>query len=241
MNRRSSFTLAVNALVLLLVPISGRAAEGTLQPLPPDGVHYGMTLTDWAVAWWQWNLSIPQTAHPDTRFDTSGRRAGVGQRSPVWFLPGFAPDTQGTRTIVVPEGQAILFQVSGANTDLPGNSTAEELLDPMITAVDETTRDVFEVKVDGQLIPDLRRYTVKTPVFSVSLPPGNIFGLPVSDTQDGRRAAAGYGTFLLFPPPPLGQHEFSVRLAGVFPDSGAVTTTQWTFNVIIHKPNEPLP
>lgn len=235
--RRAWTVCALTALAVW--PGTGWAAA--TQPLPPDGSLYGMKMADWASAWCQWLLSIPQSVNPDTRFDKNGLRASVGQRGPVWFVPSFAPGSNGTRTFIVPEGQAILLTpMFSANIDDPGASTDDELLAPASDWVDQITQIV--VSLDGTAIPDLKPYRVATPVFSMTLPPGSVFNKPVSKVGDGRVAAAADGYWVLYPPLAAGTHELDVRVEGTDPLAGGKPyQSHWTFDLRIQQPNDPNP
>jgi hypothetical protein len=220
-------------------PMKANAAE--ILPLPPDGAHFGMKLADWQVAWWQWIMSIPKSASPLLDLDKTGLRAGVGQRTPVWFLPaGSTPGVVVERTFTIPEGQAILFMAGGViGTIAPGVRSEEELLDLSPELLERLSKPP-EVSLDGVLIPNMKQYRVKTPVFSVTLAPGNLSDTPVSAGKDARDVGAAEGYTLLFPPLPLGEHVLALRSEGV--DSGGKPIiTQATYRLRIQKPNDPIP
>jgi hypothetical protein len=69
-------------------------------------------------------------------------------------------------------------------------------------------------------------------LFTITLPPGNLADVLVTAGKEARRAAVGAGHFLLLPSLPVGKHVYTVRSA-----SGSVN---WTINLIVRKPNEPL-
>jgi hypothetical protein len=234
-----SACMACTLAAVVVSPVTGWTAE--TQPLPPDGTFYGMKLADWASAWCQWLLTIPQNTNPDTRFDKTGLRAGVGQRAPVWFVPSFAPGSSGNRTFTIPEGQAILLTpMFSVHNDDPGASTDDELLSPASDWVDQIT--LVAVSLDGAPIPDMKPFRVATPVFSMTLPPGSVFGRPVSKVGDGRVAAAGDGYWVLYPPLAPGMHHLDVRAEGTDPLAGGNPyQSHWTFDFLIQKPNDPNP
>lgn len=228
--RRTRTAMVLTALALLSPSV--RAAEQDLQPLPPDETYYGMKLVDWAVAFFQWKLSFPRSSDPDVTVDTTSVRAGIGQRAPVWFLPIFYIGTA-TRTFTVPEGQAILTIVGWSlSYAAPGAYTDSRLH----AGVDYADLDQVVVaatpELDGVRITNLKQYRVVTPVFTLTLPPGNDLDVPVAAGKDSRVAAVGAGQFLLFPPLPVGKHVYTIRSA-----SGRVN---FTINLIVQKPNVPL-
>jgi hypothetical protein len=228
-------------LAMVLFPNKGSAAEQAIQPLPPDGTAYGMRMPDWAVAYLQWLFSIPVDSSPFLAFDTMGERAGVGQRAPVWFVPAYPVPGSGIRTVTIPDGQAVLVSPAVIlRTEPPGTVLEDELLDfsdqpPYLERI-----QVLEVSLDGALVPDIQRHRLKTPVFSISLAPGNLFEVPVTAGKEARVAAAAEGYWFLYPPLPPGKHVLSIRQEGVTPDTGEPYKSEWTYNLTVCKPNEPL-
>jgi hypothetical protein len=182
------------SLVLALFLTRGAAAQ-QIQPLPPDATAYGLTMSDWAVAYCQWFVSIPAASSPILRLDTTGERAGVGQRTPVWFVPPYNLGTSGSRILTLPEGQALLVAPAfRLGWDAPGSSKDEEFL-----AIDTTSAayldqiKVLAVSLDGAMVADVNRYRLKTPIFSIPQAPDNLFKVPVSVGKDARLAAAAAG------------------------------------------------
>jgi hypothetical protein len=243
-NRPTSlFRLVPAALALLaLLPVRSGLAQGTIQPLAADGTAYGMTLTDWSVAFCQWLLSIPQSTNPDFRFDKAGVRPGVGQHAPVWFVPGFEPGSSGTRTMTVPDGQSVLVapMLTVNSVGPPGSYTDDEVRAGLDTGFLDRI-GVLEVSLDGVPIPDVKRYRLQTPIFTITLAPGNLFGVPVTAAKDGRAVAAGDGYWLLLPPLPVGTHPLVIHVEGVTTETSAPFKSEWTVNLRVQKPNEPLP
>jgi hypothetical protein len=223
---RTTFVLAA----LALISTTAATAQQEIQPLTPDGTYYGMRLADWAVAWFQWRYSLPKSSDPDVVVDENGEWAGIGQRTPVWFLPVFQVGTA-TRTFTVPEGQAILAVAGWTQFHAaPGTYTDNELLARVNTAFLNQVSPT--VRLDGVPITGLKRYRVLTPVFSSTLPPENHLGIPVTPGEDARVAMAGAGHFLLFPPLLAGKHVYTVKDAPFGVD--------YTINLIVQKPNEPV-
>jgi hypothetical protein len=226
---RTTFVL----LALTLLPVTVRAAQQEVQPLPAGGTYYGLKMTYWAVALFQWKFSIPRSLDPDMIVDETSEWAGIGQRAPVWFLPFFHVGT-GTRTFIVPEGHAILTSVGWTMFHAPpGTYTDDEL---RARGVNHAFLDQVAAggtrRLNGVTIQNLKQYRVVTPVFSITLPPDNVLDIPVTPGEDTRVAAVAAGHFLLFPPLPVGKHVFTVRSP-----SGHV---DWTIHLVVQKPNEPL-
>jgi hypothetical protein len=228
---RATFVL----LALTLVPATAGTAQQAIQPLPPDGTYYGLTMADWAVAMLQWKYSLPHSLDPEMVGDKTGERAGIGQRAPVWFLPSFERGTGArTFTFVVPEGQAIMTVIGRTMFHAPpGTYTEEELLARGVDhAFLDQVADAGTRRLDGVTIPDLKQYRVITPVFTMTLPPDNLLNIPVTPGKDARVAVVAAGHFLLFPPLPVGKHVFTRRTT-----DGSV---DFTMNLIVQKPNVPL-
>jgi hypothetical protein len=160
---------------------------------------------------------------------------------PVWFLPNAATFENYTRTIIVPAGGGILFSGPIAYTDRPAGKWTDEAL---LADVQEVARDflrplMLEVSLDGAPIPDLQQYRVRTPVFSVVLPPGGFSVVPVTAGEDPLHAAAGEGYFLLLPPLPVGKHVLQSKVEGVKPGGGRFKLTL-VYNLVIREPNTPI-
>src|SRR5262245_8830247 len=74
----ASVSLLSAMLGLALMPATGTAARNpNPRVLPTHSQPYGKSYGDWAVAWWQWALSIPEAQNPVT--DTTGEFCHVGQ------------------------------------------------------------------------------------------------------------------------------------------------------------------
>jgi hypothetical protein len=107
------------------------------------------------------------------------------------------------------------------------------------TWLDSLTR--LEVGFDGEAVPNLAQYRLATPIYSTTWPPGNTGGFPTSAGQDNREAVAAEGYWLLFLPPPAGKHVLTYQVEFPDPGTGKSVKTQWTLNLLVLKPNEPLP
>jgi len=98
-------------LALLAAWLAGNTttpARAELRVIGPEAPFGGSTLSQWAVAWWQWYYQIPGAMNPRT--DRTGKDAAHGQDGPVWFLAdSFVPTL--VRHIQVPAGRALLIPV----------------------------------------------------------------------------------------------------------------------------------
>ena len=80
---------------------AGKGNAGNPRVLPPQSHPHGKTYGEWAAAWWQWALSIPEAQNPVA--DATGEFAGLGQSGPVWFLAGTFGNSA-ERTVTIPAG-----------------------------------------------------------------------------------------------------------------------------------------
>jgi hypothetical protein len=208
-----------------------------------DEKAFGLTLAEWVVAWSQWLVSLPAGSSPMN--DRTGIRAGTGQRMPVWFL---APEPPGAltvnRTVVVPSNCWILWPGPNVTVGMPAGEWPDDAISVELDlalqdTIDRTT--VIEMMLNGAALPDIRQYRVRTPIFSVVVPPNNIADLTVTPGKDHRIAAMTDGFFYLLPPLPIGKHLLQGRVEAVEPETGKKTVSQSTIQLIVQNPNEPLP
>ena len=128
-------------------------------------------------------LSIPEARNPN--LDTTGANCAEGQTGKVWFLAG----TFGgfvIRACTVPAGRALFFPplnaAFGAATfdcepTTPGVPCDVNVLRAAAAAVVDNPT-TLEASVDGVPLQGLSDYRVQSPVFSLTLPAGAVFGLP---------------------------------------------------------------
>jgi hypothetical protein len=233
MKRRTHFAQTLGAIVLavtLLAPGRAASAQEGLTPLAPDGSAYGLTLAEWSAAWWQWIISIPKASNP--LLDTTGQFAGVGQRLPVWFL-GSTFGGSVTRTATIPAGQALFFGIS-ASSYWEGDAPTEADWRALAKR-DQDAVTVLEASVDGVPIPDLRRYRVATPTFTLTFPPGNVVDLAVTEGAYRPLRAIADGYYLLLPPLPAGPHVLRIRNELPLPD-GSMFKADATYHLTVQAP-----
>lgn len=216
-NPHSRGTLAIAAVcITLLTTASAVLAQGrNPNPgiLPPDATAYGKTYGEWAVAWWQWALSLPADKSPFT--DRTGEFCGEGQSGPVWFRGGAPSDRE---TIChVPTGKAIFMPVYNwifgagvydCDPSVPGVPCDVETLTVAAAAATDAAT-VLEATIDGVPVHSLESYRATSPEpFSVTYPEDNILGLPAG-TYDPQ-VADGY--WLLLGPLSKGPHTLRVHV-----------------------------
>lgn len=190
--------------------VNGSAANSTLMPLPVDTNQYNLTYSEWTAKWWQWLLSIPQAINPSA--DATGENCDEGQSGPVWFLAGtFGGLNQ--RNCEIPANKSILFPVINGEcsyAEYPDLRTEAELRSCAVSSNDAVSE--LMVTIDGQAINEsqLRNYRVQSPLFNVTFPSGNIYGL-----NEGPSQAVSDGYWVFLPPLTPGQHEIHFRGATI--------------------------
>ena len=183
--------------------------------LPPTATPYGHTYGEWAAQWWQWALGQPAATNPV--LDPTGADCAQGQQGPVWFLAGSFGSDPITRTCTVPSGAALLFPVINlgyfAFSDDPPEQRTEEFVRAQVAAAAGATN--LTASVDGVPVADIASYYEQSPLFSVTLPAGNLFGLPEGFVLDPS-VDAGY--YLMVSPPTAGEH--TIHFAATIPSIG---------------------
>ncbi|HWN96232.1 MAG TPA: hypothetical protein VNT99_14445, partial [Methylomirabilota bacterium] len=171
----------------------------------PDDRYRGKTYGEWAAAMLQWVFSVPTEQNAIT--DTTGAFADVGQSGPVFFLPGNLGGTT-VREVTVPEGKALFIGLLGyVWVQFPDDPiyTIDELRE-MIAPFQDNPR-LLTCEIDGKKVRNLRRYRAQSPVFSVTVPAGNLLEL-----DPGTYApCVDDGYYLLVEPLSRGRH--TIRFA----------------------------
>lgn len=202
--------------ITLLATSSASLAQGR-NPNPgilsPSAVAYGKTYQEWAVAWWQWALSIPADKSPFT--DRTGQFCAEGQSGPVWFRGGAAANRE---TIChVPTGKGIFMPVYNwifgagvydCDPSVPGVPCDVPTLTAGAAAATEAAT-VLEVSIDGVPVQNIQSYRAASPgPFSVTFPENNVLGLPGGTYSP--QVADGY--WLMLAPLSKGEHTLRVHV-----------------------------
>jgi hypothetical protein len=167
--------LALVAALLTLAAGPAARADDKANVLPPNSHAFGKTYDEWSAVWWQWALSVPADHNP--LLDTTGADAAQGQSGPVWFLAGSFAGTA-ERTVSVPTGKALFFPiinnlwVSTEPTDPQDAAGIRAIVEPPADA--ETD---LACEIDGVSVKNLRRFRTESPLFDVTLPDNNVFGI----------------------------------------------------------------
>jgi hypothetical protein len=182
---------------------------------PPDSAPYNLTYGEWSAKWWQWVLSLPQDINP--LVDQTGEHCAQAQSGPVWFLAGtFGGSVE--RTCTIPEGKAILFPIlNSGNVKTDPSETEEDLRVTTKEAVDNPA--ILEASIDGVPLHNLQNYRAESPLFNVTLPEGNIFGVPELSSE-----AVSDGYWIMLQPLPVGDHSVNFRGADTAAAAGGLVT-----------------
>lgn len=211
---RASTWIGLAVVLALLASTSASLADRNTNPqvLPPQARAFGKTYGEWAAAWWQWALSIPAAENPVT--DGTGEFCHVGQSGPVWFLAGnFGGAT--VRDCTVPAGRALFIPINNvAWIGFPGDPTDEDFIrDLLAFFVDHATDLACEI--DDRPIQNIKEnYRVKSPIFEVELPDGNLYGAPAGVYAP----CIDDGYYLMHAPLPVGEH--TIHIHSLIPDFG---------------------
>jgi len=226
---------ALGAVVGLMVLTAIAFAQDNPNPrvLPIHSSPFGNTYGEWSARWWQWLFSVPAATNPVN--DSTGAQCAQGQTGKVWFLAGTFVGAV-TRTCSVPQGKALFFPIENATfgaavgdcePTAPGVRCVEVVLRAAAAAsMDSVT---LEGSIDGVPLLDLSDYRVQSPVFSVTVPEGNLVGIP-SGTYT---PMVSDGYWLMLAPLSRGAHDIHFKVVvtgGVF--NGSVTEVTYHLNVV---------
>jgi hypothetical protein len=172
---------------LMVVAMPPFALAGSKDPnpqvLPTNSNAYGNSYGEWSARWWQWVLSVPEATNPN--LDTTGANCAQAQAGQVWFLAATFGGSA-VRDCTVPSGRFLFFPV--LNTVFGAATFDCEPTNPGVpcdvntlraaAAAAEDNPTTLEASVDGVPLNNLSDYRVQSPVFSLTLPTGAVFGLP---------------------------------------------------------------
>ena len=217
--RKANSTATIGAVALALAMTvnfaqAGKGNVGNPGIAPPQSNSHGKTYGEWAVAWWQWALSIPAANNP--LLDTTGQFAGVGQSGPVWFLAGTLGGNA-ERTVTVPAGKSIFMPVHNwifgagvfdCDPTVPGVPCDIPTLRQKAAAA-TTGAEVVEAWIDGVQVENIRTYRAISPEpFRIVMPEGNLVGIPAGTYYP--QVADGY--WLMLTPFSAGDHYIQVHV-----------------------------
>jgi hypothetical protein len=227
--RRLLVVLAAATLIGASLLASSAASARQPHVFPPTAHAFGASLGEWQARWFTWFVEIPASTNP--LFDETGTLCGINQSGPVWFLAPVAHPGVTIRACTVPAGKGIFVLGLGnecSNIEPPPFFGATEA--DLRTCAAEGLQEFFgdatqSISVDGVEVADLDRYRTQTPLFSYTLPPDNVYGLPPATATK----AISDGTAVIVQPLPHGEHEIVVHLEA--PALGG--TTEIIYNLTV--------
>lgn len=220
----ASCICALVLLIFTLIPTS-RADNINPQLYPVDSKPLGLTMSEWAVKWWQWLHSIPASNNPAS--DRTGQYCSVGQPAKdVWFLVQ-TTSGPGERTCTIPAGKAILLPVAinECSTAEDPALTTESALRACAIAGNEVNSIV--AIVDGVKLKNLEKYRVQSPLFTLTFAENNNNGIPGGPTQS---VSDAYMTFLK----PLSPGNHTLQFSQVTLDNPTTGTKSFAYSIVYH-------
>ena len=204
--------------------------DNKVKIFPPDGL-----LT---ADWWKWVIAIPSEINP--LLDETGDNCNVNQQGPVWFLVGTPGDTttgnlttgDAERDCVIPEGKKILFPIfntfcSELNDQISGPQIEEGLRQCVENIINKV--DILEASIDGKSITNFEKFRVQSPLFTISIPEDNAFGITNFTNIPQKAISDGYWVEVKVLDP--GEHTIEF--------TGGATEFNFTTHVLYHITIEP--
>lgn len=192
--------------------------------LPPNARPHGRSYAEWTTAWWKWLISIPYYENPG--LDTDGSFVALNQTGKVWFLaPNYGGGQVDVRHATIPTGTMLFIDVAGfvGSPPIGDPSDPDALRAVLKDAVDGISDIVFEV--DGRPLRNIGDYRIRTPLFTLTFPPDNVFGVEPGSYYPS--AAEGY--FVMLAPLSRGEHTIHI-----FADLGSgFGTSEVTFHLTV--------
>jgi hypothetical protein len=180
--------------------------KGTIKLFTVNDKPFGKGLDEWSANWWRWLCSIPKDQNP--AMDDTGKNGGQNQNNPnVWFLAGTTGGSA-ERTYTIPSGKAILLPIVNYECSFAEEPGKDEkgIANEVSTFVDNINIKELQASIDGNELEDKYRLRMKSPLFNVTFPRNNIWGV-----QDGNTQAVSDGYWVFIEDLPVGKHKIHVR------------------------------
>jgi hypothetical protein len=134
----------------------------------------------------------------------------------VWFLAGLFSASAVMRTCTIPTGTALFVPLANAFygaflTDPPEQRT-EAFVRSQVSCIEDAT---VSAEIDGVAVPNPQQYLERSPLFSVQLPPNNVFGVDETVVPELRlEPSVDEGFYLFLEPLPPGPHTIHFHAEG---------------------------
>lgn len=224
----SSFILVVLSSVYVLSAYASPAL------FPIDSKPYGLTYSQWVAKWWQWALSLPANTNPMN--DKTGVNCAQAQQGPVWFLAGTSGGGA-DRVCRVPFGKALFLNILSSEcsrAEYPGESQAQLLN----CAVNLDNGGKVKAKIDGMYIENLTSYRIQSPVFNVTFPKDDVFGVSANNANKPvQTISVADGWYVMLRPLPPGKHTiYFFGSNNPAPSTGSQSySTEVTYTITVQK------
>jgi hypothetical protein len=132
------------------------------------------------------------------------------------------------RTCTIPAGKAIFFPAISSECDYASypNVKSESALVSCAQADDNRATNL-QATLDGVNLKQLEKYRATSPLFSLTIPPHNVFGLPPGQTQG---IADAFWVFLQ----PLAPGKHELHFSGLTPGNPTTGTANFAIDVTYH-------
>jgi hypothetical protein len=223
----SIFATVSGIIILILSTIPSIYASDNIIPavFPPDSKPYGLTYGEWSTKWWKWYVSIPQDSNPAN--DDTGKNCAIGQKDTnVWFLAGTGGGSA-ERSCAIPARKSILFPIINAECSYATDPIAKTEPEMRACAMSASEGASVQATVDGKQLQNLDKYRVQSPLFNVTFPENNVFGVKAGFTP-----MLSDGWWILLEPLAAGNH--NVHFSGVVRDNPTTGTKGFATETTYH-------
>ena len=194
--------LAATTLAWAIPMLAAHAVDHT-RVLDPQEKVAGRSQADYAIAWWQWVMRLPDGVRAYQ--DPSGAQCAINQEGPVWFLAGTEGTMDARRECLIPADTHVFVPVIAVLAHAsPGKPLACGQAQASVRATNDHLAQA-QVLLDGEVIAHVPDHRLRTRCFDA-----------FQDAKYVERhapyvPAASDGYWLMLAPLPPGTHRLSIR------------------------------
>jgi hypothetical protein len=201
--------------------------------LPIQEEYFGKNYSEWAAKWWKWTIETPADVNPNL----GKGDCAMGQQGPVWFLAttlGSGKPVE--RECTVPFGKALFFPLINASYGAFLNDPEETRTEAYVRMIaDCGIPTKLEAEIDGVSVKNLYQYFEHSPLFAVTLPYPNVYGVdPGIVPEDRLEPMADQGYYLFVWSLSPGSHTIKWKAAWNCPYFGDFSE-DITYNLDVKK------
>jgi len=191
------------ALALAIAVSVAHAGDSTVVLGPHEKVA-GRSQGDYAIAWWQWVMQLPDGVRAYQ--DLSGAQCGLNQSGPVWFLAGTEGTEHVQRECAIPADTHVFLPLIAMLAHAsPGQPLSCQQAQAAVRANNDHLAQA-QVLLDGKPIADIDKHRVR------DIPCFDAFkNAKYIERHALYTPAATDGYWLMLAPLPAGVHQLSVR------------------------------